>query len=48
MTGDEPRFHRSLERQLRRLGLTVDAPPTAKTWEALLELVSVAYDEADA
>ena len=48
MSGDEPVFHRSLQRQLRRLGLSVDTPPIGKSWQALLDLISVAYGEADA
>ena len=41
-------LHRSLLRQLRRLGLTQQQPPDAAAWGSLLELVSHAYGEADA
>lgn len=48
MTGGEPAFHRSLQRQLRRLGLSPDRAPDVRSWDALLDLVSVTYAEADA
>ena len=40
-------LHRTLERQLRRLGVTVTDTPIAQAWGQLLELVSNAYTEAD-
>ena len=42
-------MHKTLERQLRRLGLRSDAsvPPTAEQWNALLDRVDRTYCEAD-
>jgi PAS domain S-box-containing protein len=41
-------MHQMLQRQLKRAGLTVAAPPAdAKTWQSLLEWVDRAYTEAD-
>jgi diguanylate cyclase (GGDEF)-like protein len=40
--------HRSLTRQLRRLGLEPGTAPDPDGWAALLDEVSRAYDEADA
>ena len=39
--------HRVLRRQLKRLGLSAEAPPEAAAWRALLERVSTAYEQAD-
>ena len=38
--------HRLLDKQLRRLGLSAEAPPDAATWEAFLRRVSGAYNDA--
>src|SRR5690349_7777874 len=43
-----PELHRSLQRQLRRLGLTGHTPPDAEGWAAVLEQVSAAYRSAEA
>jgi diguanylate cyclase (GGDEF)-like protein len=40
-------LHRRLERQLRRLGLSPDAPPAPDEWKAFLERVSAAYAGQD-
>jgi PAS domain S-box-containing protein len=40
-------LHRHLLRQLRRLGLSVEKPPTPEMWQPLLELLSQAYDTMD-
>ncbi len=45
---DEPSAHPLLQRQMHRLGLQPDQPPTAEGWRALLASVSRAYGEADA
>ncbi len=45
---DPPEYHRILERQLRRLGLSTVDPPDAVSWPDLLALVSSSYHEADA
>lgn len=42
-----PSRHPLLLRQLRRLGISPDAPPTAQQWPALLERIGRAYAEAD-
>jgi len=39
--------HRLLARQLRKLGLTSDAPPDAAQWRQLLEVLASSYHEAD-
>jgi diguanylate cyclase (GGDEF)-like protein len=41
-------YHRSLERQLRRLALSAVDPPDAGGWSKLLGLVNAAYREAEA
>jgi diguanylate cyclase (GGDEF)-like protein len=41
-------LHRTLERQLRRLGLTPDDAPASPEWTRLLAAVSAAYEDADA
>jgi diguanylate cyclase (GGDEF)-like protein len=41
-------YHRSLERQLRRLNLSAVDPPDAAGWAKLLGLVNAAYREAEA
>ena len=42
------RPHRLLDRQLRKLGLTSEAPPPSLTaWSALLERISATYEESD-
>jgi diguanylate cyclase (GGDEF)-like protein len=43
-----PSYHRALERQLRRLGLSAGAPPDAARWAELLGQVSAAYRDAEA
>lgn len=40
-------MHRVLKRQLRRLGLSPTVHAQADTWEAFLEVVSAAYEQAD-
>jgi len=40
-------MHRVLERQLRRLGLARETPPTAEQWQLLLDRIDRAYVEAD-
>jgi two-component system, sensor histidine kinase and response regulator len=40
-------MHLLLERQLNRLGLTVEEPPSRETWSTLLERISQAYTEAE-
>lgn len=40
-------MHRLLHRQLRRLGLSADTPPTAENWAALLQRVERHYHDAD-
>ncbi len=40
-------MHRVLKRQLRRLGLSPEGQPGADAWEAFLEVVSAAYEQAD-
>ncbi|MEM7350271.1 MAG: ATP-binding protein [Acidobacteriota bacterium] len=39
--------HHLLERQLRRLGLSTDAPPSREQWRQLLEHIDRTYAEAD-
>ena len=39
--------HPLLDRQLRRLGLAVERPPTPSEWQALLSVVGDTYIEAD-
>jgi diguanylate cyclase (GGDEF)-like protein len=46
--GDDPVHHRTLQRQLRRLGLTADAPPDRTGWTGFLDRVNASYQEADA
>jgi diguanylate cyclase (GGDEF)-like protein len=41
-------YHRSLERQLRRLALRPDTLPEHEQWVELLNLISSSYSEADA
>jgi len=41
-------YHRSLERQLRRLALYPDSVPEHGQWAELLSVVSTSYSEADA
>ncbi|HEY2293784.1 MAG TPA: ATP-binding protein [Thermoanaerobaculia bacterium] len=42
------RPHRLLDRQLRKLGLTSEAPPSSSTeWHTLLERISATYVESD-
>ena len=43
----DPSPHKHLARQLRRLDLRPDQPPTLEDWAALLEGVSKTYDEID-
>ncbi len=46
--GAERPLHRTLARQLRRVGLDQDAPPpTAEAWREHLARVSAAYEQAD-
>jgi PAS domain S-box-containing protein len=40
-------MHPVLERQLRKLGVALDAPPPAGAWQHLLERVSRTYEQAD-
>lgn len=40
-------MHAHLTRQLRRLGLALDAPPSPAAWQQLLEGVSRTYHDAD-
>jgi len=40
-------MHPVLRRQLAKLGVTPDAPPSAEEWRAALERVSHAYEQAD-
>ena len=40
-------MHRLLARQLRKLKLSVDQPPTAEVWASLLERVSKSYEQID-
>src|SRR5690349_3991826 len=40
-------LHRSLERQLRRLGLSATEPPESSKWAKLLRTVSGAYRQGD-
>jgi diguanylate cyclase (GGDEF)-like protein len=40
-------MHRTLLRQLRRLGLHAEAPPTLDVWRELLQRVSATYVQAD-
>jgi diguanylate cyclase (GGDEF)-like protein len=44
----DPGYHRILERQLRRLGLSAVDPPDRTQWTKLLEVVSTSYQESDA
>jgi diguanylate cyclase (GGDEF)-like protein len=46
--GEQPTYHRNLERQLRRLGLSIETPPGPDGWVKLLGQVSAAYKEAEA
>src|SRR3954462_8520225 len=42
------RAHRLLDRQLRKLGLTSEAPPPSlAAWSALLDRISATYEESD-
>lgn len=41
-------YHRILERQLRRLGLSTIDPPDKAQWSKILSIVSASYSEADA
>ncbi|HET6484559.1 MAG TPA: bifunctional diguanylate cyclase/phosphodiesterase [Actinoplanes sp.] len=45
---DVPARHRTLERQLRRLGLAPDTPPDPAGWARFLERVSASYVESEA
>jgi GGDEF domain-containing protein len=45
---ESPAYHRTLERQLRRLGLSAAAPPDVVGWERLLGQVSATYRDAEA
>jgi diguanylate cyclase (GGDEF)-like protein len=45
---ESPVYHRTLERQLRRLGLSAAAPPDVVGWERLLGQVSATYRDAEA
>lgn len=38
-------MNRTLARQLKRLGLTDQSPPSAEEWRELLEAISAAYDQ---
>ena len=40
-------LHRLLVRQLKRLGLDADTPPSPEAWRALLDTVSQTYTQAD-
>lgn len=40
-------MHRTLIRQLRKLGLQQDKAPDTQAWQALLEVLSTSYREAD-
>ncbi|GAA4705241.1 putative bifunctional diguanylate cyclase/phosphodiesterase [Phytohabitans rumicis] len=40
-------YHRILERQLRRLGLSPDKSPDTSQWSKLLDVVSTSYRESD-
>ncbi len=44
---ERPVTHHLLERQLQRLGLVSDSPPTLEQWHRVLEQVDRAYAEAD-
>ena len=44
---EQPVTHHLLERQLQRLGLVSDSPPTLEQWHRLLEQINRAYAEAD-
>ena len=46
--GDGPARHRTLQRQLRRLGLATDTPPEPADWARFLEQVSASYSESEA
>jgi diguanylate cyclase (GGDEF)-like protein len=46
--GEGPARHRTLDRQLRRLGLAPDAPPDPAGWTRFLERVSASYTESEA
>jgi diguanylate cyclase (GGDEF)-like protein len=48
MADPTPGLHRSLQRQLRRLGLNGDTPPDAAGWAAILDQVSAVYRSAEA
>ena len=47
MTGDDGRWHRTLQRQLRRVGLDADAAAADAALAALLDRVSSSYDDVD-
>ncbi|RMG97803.1 MAG: PAS domain S-box protein, partial [Chloroflexi bacterium] len=40
-------LHQILQRQLKKLGLSPDQPPTPETWRAFLERINAAYEQAD-
>src|SRR5262249_44365688 len=40
-------MHRLLKRQIERLGLDAEAPPSASLWQRLLERVSAYYHQSD-
>src|SRR5262249_35328362 len=40
-------MHRLLKRQIERLGLDAEAPPSASLWRRLLERVSTYYQQSD-
>ncbi len=44
---ERPVTHHLLERQLRRLGIDADAPPSLERWRRLLEQIDRSYAEAD-
>jgi len=40
-------LHRTLKRQLRKLGLSTEATPSESQWTSLLNSISTSYEEAD-
>ena len=45
--GGGSQLHRHVERQLRKLGLRADEPPTIEEWQGFLGRVSAAYADTD-
>lgn len=46
-SGEHAPLHRQVERQLRKLGLRIDRPPTIDEWQRFLSRVSAAYADTD-